>query len=112
MTYLSKTDWILLLTLISIVWYSIETRLFRKWQTKSVQMSVINLQTNIKIAQQQSLREGAAQSPYITQDFPETIRKVYEDGVLDLREIYSMPDKKQKKFLNNLWHKIIFIFKK
>ena len=92
---------ILFLTLAAIIWSSYETRELRKWQIKNVQMSIINLQTNIKIAQQKSLNEGNPVSPYVTNNFGETIRKIYEEGKLDLKDIYSLPDR------NTYWHKII-----
>lgn len=86
----NHTGLILFLTLVAIYWYSYETKQLRKWQTKTVQMSILELQTNIKIAQQKSLTENNPVSPYITREFGETIRKVYEEGKLDLKDIYSL----------------------
>jgi len=95
------TGLVLFLTLLAILWYSHETKKLRQWQTKSVQMSILDLQTNIKIAQQESLRKLNPVSPYVTKDFGETIRKIYEEGKLDLRDIYSLPVKNK-----SCWHKI------
>ncbi len=48
---LTKSDWILLLTFFAIVIYTRETFKLRKWQQKSVQISILDLRQRILIHQ-------------------------------------------------------------
>lgn len=100
-TKLSISDWILLFTLLAIIWYSIETHLLRKWQKKITQLSIVDLEVRIKIAQQEALRNGHGQSPRVTSNYPETIRKIYQESKLDLEDLYSFPERQN-------WLKRIF----
>ncbi len=95
----SVSDWILFLTFLAIIWYSWETRKLREWQKRNLQMSILDLAVRIKIAGQESLRAGHGQTAYVTKNFPETLRKIYEEGRLDLQDFYVMrpKDKKWKK---------------
>jgi hypothetical protein len=99
---------ILFFTLLAIIWYSWETWQLRKWQKRSLQMSIVDLATKIKIANQESIRSGAGQSAYVTRDFPETLRKIYEEGRFDLSDIYIIhrSGNMWKKFYNNIITKI------
>ena len=76
----SKSDWILSATLIVLIWYSIETHLLRSWQKKQVQLAIFNAEV-YRFKNHQNL--GG-----LSFKFPMILRKIYELGKLDLRELY------------------------
>ncbi len=76
---------VLSLTLVVIIWYTIETKKLREWQTKQVQLTILNLEFN-------RVYENAKQ-PHIripfSEDWPIIVRKIYEKGELDTKTFYS-----------------------
>lgn len=71
-------------------------------------MSILDLAVKIKIAAQESLRAGHGQTAYVTHDFPETLRKIYEEGKLDLKDLYIVRQRNSiwKRFYNKVAMKI------
>lgn len=100
------TEFILFMTLLAIIWYSLETRWLRKWQKRSVQMSILELITDINKWNKESLRTGFGHTAYPTSNLGETLRKIYEDGELDLSDIYKWSQKKI-----GVWEKLKKLFK-
>jgi len=94
----SGTDWILFFTFIVLFWYSVETHFLRKWQKKQVQLSIFNAEV------QRFMNHGNLGG--LSFRFPLILRKIYELGKLDLRELYSdkQPIKLRDKFFT--WIKI------
>lgn len=82
---LEISDYIQITILAALVWYSIETHLLRSWQKKQVQLSVfdIELERIRKTAESNGLRIPSVR------DFPIILRKIYEIGEFNLKELYS-----------------------
>jgi len=93
---LKPSDWILLLTFLAIVWYSIETHFLRKWQKKQAQAALVNLVMQASINHD---KLGNLHSLY-----PKPLRKIYELGKLDLRDFFA--DKQPLTFIDKLRSKL------
>lgn len=95
----SRSDWILFLTFVVLFWYSVETHLLRQWQKKQVQLSLFNAEVY------RFVNHGNLGG--LSFKFPMILRKIYELGKLDLRELYSdkQPIRRWDKFLEWLKRK-------
>lgn len=81
----SVADIILFITFLAILWYSLETRWLRQWQTRQVQATLLmlDMQRVIHHAEHPSIR-----MPY-KESFPIIMRKIYELGEFDIKDLYS-----------------------
>lgn len=77
----NRSDWILFVTLVAIIWYSWETHFLRKWQKKQAQATLVNLVMQASINHE---KLGNLHTLY-----PKPIREIYELGKLDLRDFFS-----------------------
>jgi hypothetical protein len=103
---LKIADWIQILILFAIAWYSWETHLLKKWQKKQVQLTILGLEMQRK----KNLKEGHA---FDTGGlFPNIIRKIYELGKFDPKELYSPAHHYPLTFLKKIFEKIAKIFRK
>lgn len=94
---LTKSDLILLLTFIAIVLYTIETYKLRKWQQKSVQISILDLRQRILMHQNEMFSKNAQVDRNINNaDIANIMNDILEKGRFDLRKLYA-PGIIQKK---------------
>ena len=82
---LTMADIIQILIFVALFWYSLETRLLRKWQKKQVQLTILNLDMQ---RVKSTTEQRGNPTPY-GEKFPIIIRKIYELGKFNPKVLYS-----------------------
>lgn len=105
---LNPSDWILLATLIAIVFYTKETYVLRRWQQKSVQISILDLRQRILMHQNEMWSKNASVDRNINnREIANITNDILEYGKFDLRKLYAngvIKDNLKKNFLTK-WFK-------
>ena len=108
---LNAGDWILLITFLAIVWYSVEPHLLRKWQKRQAQLTLLTMHLQRQIASQEY--HGHRFFPF-GEDYVKAIRGIMELGKFDARTLFSpafhYPIKKREKiwvFIRGLRDRIV-----
>ena len=105
---LTNSDTILFVTFLAIVFYSIETSRLRKWQQKSVQISILDLRQRILMHQNEMWSKNASVDRNINnREIANIMNDILEHGKFDLRKLYAngvLRNNPKKNFLTK-WFK-------
>ncbi len=92
-------DYIQIAILFALIWYSIETRLLRIWQKKQLQAFLFAMELERR---RENNRSHGLRAPNIN-EFPIILRKIYETGKFDLKELYSPAHHKPLLLRHKIW---------
>mgnify|MGYP001604482525 CR=1 len=81
-----RSDLILLMTFLAIVWYSWETRQLRKWQKKQAQLTLLSLHTQRQVASAEHHGRNFLPSG---EDYARTVREIMEQGKFDPKLLFT-----------------------
>ena len=93
----ARGDWfsflsfvVLFLTFCAIVWYTVETRRLRQWQTKQLQLSVLDVHLRIAMHSNEMFSKGAqTDGNIVSRRIPNMLNDIYKHGKFDLKDLYA-----------------------